>query len=183
VGSGREPARLSVEHDAYRWICGGVSVNYHALNDFRAGNAELMDELLTDNVAALAAAGAITLARVAQDGMRVRADAGALSFRRQASLQEHLSQARALVQTIKRQVQTDPGQAQRRAQAARLRAARILLFDEATSHLDRETSELLAQTINRLRSGHTILFIAHHVPAGLRVDRELVTGAEATKIR
>src|SRR2546426_679995 len=56
VGSGREVARLSLEHDAYRWICGGVSVNYHALNDFRAGNEVLMDELLTDNVAEVAAA-------------------------------------------------------------------------------------------------------------------------------
>jgi transposase len=123
VGSGREVARLSVEHDAYRWICGGVSVNYHALNDFRSDNEALMDELLTDNVAALAAAGAISLERVAQDGMRVRADAGAASFRRQASLDEHLSQASELVQTIKTQAQTDPGQAKRRAQAAKLRAA------------------------------------------------------------
>ena len=66
VGSGREVTRLSQEHDAYRWICAGVSVNYHAINDFRAGNVTLMDELLTDNVAALAAAGAISLERVAQ---------------------------------------------------------------------------------------------------------------------
>lgn len=123
VGSGREVARLALEHDAYRWICGGVSVNYHAINDFRAGNEALMDELLTDNVAALAAVGAIGLERVAQDGMRVRADAGAASFRRQASLEEHLSQARELVQTIKTQAQADPGQAKRQAQAARLRAA------------------------------------------------------------
>ncbi len=123
VGSGREVARLSLEHDAYRWICGGVSVNYHALNDFRAGNEALMDELLTDNVTALAAVGAITLGRVAQDGMRVRAAAGAASFRRQASLDEHLSQARERVQTIKTQAQADPGQAQRQAQAARRRAA------------------------------------------------------------
>ena len=123
VGSGREVARLSQEHDAYRWICGGVSVNYHALNDFRAGNEALMDELLTDNVAALAAAGAISLERVAQDGMRVRADAGAASFRRQASLQQHLSEAGELVQTTKKQAQVDPGQAQRKAQAAKLRAA------------------------------------------------------------
>ena len=65
-------ARLSLEHDAYRWICGGVSVNYHALNDFRSGNQALMDELLSDNVAALAAVAAISLERVAQDGMRVR---------------------------------------------------------------------------------------------------------------
>ena len=124
VGSGREVARLSLEHDAYRWICGGVSVNYHALNDFRAGNEALMDELLTDNVAALAAVGAISLERVAQDGMRVRADAGAASFRREASLDEHLSQARELVQTIKTQAQADPGLAKRQAQAAKLRAAR-----------------------------------------------------------
>ena len=123
VGSGREVARLSQEHDAYRWICGGVSVNYHALNDFRACNEALMDELLTDNVAALAAAGAISLERVAQDGMRVRADAGAASFRRQASLQEHLSEAGELVRSAKKAAQVDPGQTQRKAQAAKLRAA------------------------------------------------------------
>ena len=123
VGSGREVARLSQEHDAYRWLCGGVSVNYHALNDFRSGNQALMDDLLTDNVAALAAAGAISLERVAQDGMRVRADAGAASFRRQPSLQEHLSEARELVRTLKAQAERDPGQAKRREQAARLRAA------------------------------------------------------------
>ena len=123
VGSGREVTRLSREHDAYRWICGGVPVNYHALNDFRSstGNDKVMDELLSDNVAALAAVGAITLERVAQDGMRVRADAGAASFRRQARLEEHQAEARELVQTLKTQAQTDPGQASRRAQAAKRR--------------------------------------------------------------
>jgi hypothetical protein len=100
-----------------------VSVNYHALNDFRSGNAAFMDEVLTNNVAALAAAGAISLERVAQDGMRVRADAGAASFRRQASLQEHLSEASELVQALKKQAHSDPGLAQRKAQAAKLRAA------------------------------------------------------------
>ena len=124
VGSGRELARLTNQHDAYRWICGGVSVNYHALNDFRCANERLMDELLSDNVAALAAVGAISLERVAQDGMRVRADAGAASFRRQGSLEQHLGEARELVQTLKAQGQADPTQANRRAQAAKLRAAR-----------------------------------------------------------
>ena len=108
VGSGREVARLIDAHDAYRWICGGVAVNYHALNDFRSGNDKLMDELLSDNVAALAAVGAVTLERVAQDGMRVRADAGAASFRRQARLEEHQAEARELVQTLKTQEQADP---------------------------------------------------------------------------
>ncbi|OOG53112.1 hypothetical protein B0E49_11555 [Polaromonas sp. C04] len=66
-----------MSRSALQPFAGGVSVNYHALNDFRAGNEALMHELLTDNVAALAAMGAISLDRVAQDGMRVRADAGA----------------------------------------------------------------------------------------------------------
>jgi transposase len=123
VGSGREVARLTREHDAYRWICGGVAVNYHALNDFRAGNDELMDEVLSDNVAALGAVGAITLERVAQDGMRVRADAGAASFRRKPRLAQCQADARELVRTLKTQAQADPGQASRRAQAAQLRAA------------------------------------------------------------
>lgn len=123
VGSGREVTRLACEHDAYRWICGGVSVNYHALNDFRSGNEALMDEVLTANVAALAAAGAISLERVAQDGMRVRADAGAASFRRQASLEQHLAEAGELVKDIKQRALSDPAAASRRAQAARQRAA------------------------------------------------------------
>jgi hypothetical protein len=104
-----------------------VPVNYHALNDFRSGGGlgcdKALDEVLSDNVAALAAVGAITLERVAQDGMRVRADAGAASFRRQARLEEHQAEARELVQTLKAQAQADPGAASRRAQAARLRAA------------------------------------------------------------
>ena len=123
VGSGREVARLAREHDAYRWICGGVAVNYHALNDFRSANDALMDEVLSDNVAALAAAGAIVLERVAQDGMRVRADAGAASFRRQSSLKQHQDEASELVRTLKAQAKANPGLAQRRARAARLRAA------------------------------------------------------------
>jgi len=148
VGSGREVTRLTQEHDAYRWICGGVSVNYHVLNDFRSGSDKLMDELLTDNVAALAAVGAIKLERVAQDGMRVRASAGAASFRRQASLQEHLGQAQELVQELKKQAQEDPGQAKRQAQAAKLRAA-----EEREQRIAQALEQLPAVAAAKRRNG------------------------------
>jgi len=39
VGSARALARLCDAHDAYRWICGGVGVNYHTLADFRVGQS------------------------------------------------------------------------------------------------------------------------------------------------
>lgn len=83
-------------------------MNYHALNEFRAANEVLMDELLTDNVAALAAVGAIRLERVAQDGMRVQAAAGVASFRWRASLEEHLSQASELVRSRPRRRSYEP---------------------------------------------------------------------------
>ncbi len=123
VGSGREIARLSCTHDAYRWICGGVGVNYHALNDFRAENERWFDALLSKNVAALAAIKVITLERVAHDGVRVRANAGAASFRRRERLNKQLTLAQELVQALKEQGRADPGAASRRAQAARERAA------------------------------------------------------------
>jgi transposase len=124
VGSARAIARLTVEHDAYRWICGGVQVNYHTVADFRSVNGEFLDELLSDNLAALMAAGVVKLEAVAQDGMRVRASAGAGSFRREDKLQGYLEAARQRVEALKQQVDEDPGGERRRSQAAKQRAAK-----------------------------------------------------------
>jgi transposase/vacuolar-type H+-ATPase subunit H len=124
VGSARALERLCNSHDAYRWLCGGVSVNYHGLADFRSGHGELLDQLLTHNIATLSAAGVIELAEVVQDGVRVRAGAGASSFRRQQSLHKHLKKARRLVEHLKREVDEDPDASNRRIKAAHERAAR-----------------------------------------------------------
>lgn len=123
VGSARAIARLTVEHDAYRWICGGVQVNYHTVADFRSLHGAFLDALLSDNVAALMAAGVVKLKAVAQDGMRVRASAGAGSFRREAKLLDYLEAARQRVEALKQQVDEDPGGERRRSQAAKQRAA------------------------------------------------------------
>jgi transposase len=80
VGSARALERLSGEHHAYRWICGGVAVNCHTLADFRVAHAQFLGDLLTRGVAALMLNGTVTLNRVAQDGVRVRAGAGSGSF-------------------------------------------------------------------------------------------------------
>jgi transposase len=124
VGSAREVSRLVLAHDAYRWISGGVQVNYHALSDFRVAHGQALDELLSTSLAALLAAGAVKLERVAQDGVRVRASAGAASFRRRGSLEQCLRQASERVAALKAQIDADPGQDSRRAQAARERAER-----------------------------------------------------------
>jgi transposase len=124
IGSARELDRLCREHDAFRWIAGDVSVNYHTLSDFRTDHVELLDDLLTQSVAAMMAEGLVDLNRVAQDGMRVRASAGAASFRRRPTLEEALAQAQEQVDALRQEVEDDPAATDRRRKAAQQRAAR-----------------------------------------------------------
>jgi transposase len=128
VGSARELDRLCREHLAYQWLCGGVGVNYHTLADFRSQQEEFLDQLLTRNVAALLESGLVEMQRVAQDGVRVRAAAGASSFRRRDTLQRHLAEAEEQVRRLKELARDPEAGGRRRAaqeRAARERAERI----------------------------------------------------------
>ena len=124
IGSARALARLCESHDAYRWLCGGVRVNYHGLADFRTADPDLLDRLLTENVATLSAAGAINLDEVVQDGVRVRASAGAASFRRSKTLHKELKKAQRRIAQLRQEVNCDPDASNSRIQAAGERAAR-----------------------------------------------------------
>lgn len=124
VGSARALARLCESHDVYRWLCGGVSVNYHGLADFRTAHPELLERLLSENVASLSVAGVIDLDEVAQDGLRVRASAGTTSFRRKKKLHKELRKAQRLVQRLRDETSDDPQASNRRIMAAKERAAR-----------------------------------------------------------
>lgn len=130
VGSAREVDRLCRYHAAYRWICGGVSMNYHTLADFRTRHVELLDRLLTESVASLMAEGLVTLDRVAQDGMKVRASAGAASFRRQPTLEEALAEAEEQVTRLREEMESNPAAHKSRHEAARQRAA-----EERAAHI------------------------------------------------
>jgi transposase len=124
IGSARELARLCEECLPYRWLCGGVSVNYHLLSDFRSQGGEKWDELLTNIVATLMDADLVKMDRVAQDGMKVRASAGTSSFRRRGRLEEFLEEARQQVEALKQLAEEDGAELTRRQRAARERAAR-----------------------------------------------------------
>ena len=123
VGSAREIERLCASEHAYRWLCGGVGVNHHALSDFRTAHEALLDRLLTDSVTALASDGLITLERLAQDGVKVRASAGAASFRRRGRLESLRAEAGARVRRLKAELDGAAAASQRRKLQARERAA------------------------------------------------------------
>lgn len=125
VGSARRLAELCQYHDAYRWLCGGVSVNYHTLSDFRTRAGHGLDELLTQTLGVLLHQQLLTLRRVVQDGTKIAAPVSRNSARRRATLEECLRQARAQLQAVRSAAAIGEQSAQpRRRQAAQERAAR-----------------------------------------------------------
>lgn len=148
IGSARALARLCEEHDAYRWLCGGVGVNHHTLADFRVDHEDVLHDLLTASVATLIADGLVSMDRVAQDGMRVRASAGAASFRRRDALDAALRDAEQQVRTLRAELDDDPAATSRRVAAARQRAAR-----ERAEQVRRAIGQLPAVEAARKRSG------------------------------
>jgi len=116
VGSSRKVAHLCQYHLAYQWICGGVPINYHSLSDFRNVATDLLKGLLKQSVERLMVAGVVQIKQVSQDGMKVRAAAGASSFRTRSKLEQL---ARQQVETLAREIEDDGGASDTRDQRER----------------------------------------------------------------
>lgn len=124
VGSARALERLCETHIAYRWLCGGVPVNYHGLSDFRTAHGEVLDSILTQGVAGMMAAGLVTLDEVAVDGTKVRARASRRSFRNAGGLERYERLARQRLDRLRAELDGDTGASERRRRAAQDRAER-----------------------------------------------------------
>ena len=133
VGSARLLDRLCTSESAYRWLCGGVGVNYHTLSDFRSEAGPVLDDLLSRSVTGLIVSGLVDVQAVAVDGLRVRASAGSGSFRTGERLQELHAAAKEAVERLRAEVEEDPGSAERRTKARRQAAAedRLRRLEEA----------------------------------------------------
>jgi transposase len=136
IGSAREVERLEELHHAYQWICGGVHVNHHTLSDFRVGHRDALDDLFAQILGVLTHQGLVALKRVAQDGMRVRASAGAASFRREKSLKECLQEAQEQVKETALEAEAgEEGSARRKAAQTRAALERQERVERALAEL------------------------------------------------
>lgn len=170
VGSARQLAELCQIHHAYQWLCGGVSINHHSLSDFRVGHEKALDDLFSQVLASLLDKGLVSVQRICQDGTRVRACAGASSFRRRPRLEEYLVQARQHVQALKSQMD-DPAVSARQ-QASRRRAA-----DERLARIEQAIAQLPA-----LEAAHEQA-ARGNARAAKRQVRVSTTDAEARRMR
>jgi len=194
VGSAREVNRLCREHIVYHWICGGVSMNYHTLSDFRTQHVEFLDRLLTESAASLMSEGLVTLDRVAQDGMKVRASAGAASFRRQPTLEEALAAAEEQVAQLKQELEADPAASKTRQQAARQRAAeeraeriraaleQLPKIAEGKKAKDRPNARASTTDVDArvMKMGDGGFRPAFNVQLATATDSQIITGVEVT---
>ena len=138
IGSARELARRCEDSAAFRWLCGGVSVNHRLLSDFRTDHGEALDELFTQVIASLVDKDVVQVSRVSQDGVRVRVSAGASSFRREERLQELLAKAKEHVAELHRQVDSP----EYVALSARKKAVRRRMAAEKQQRLEQAIAQL-----------------------------------------
>lgn len=119
VSSAREIARRCEYHPAYQWLTGMEVVNYHTLADFRVQHQQALDRLFIEVLGVLSHQGLITLKRVMHDGTKIKASAADKTFRRKATLEQHLKEAQKQVEAMgdprSEQLSQRVAQARRRA--------------------------------------------------------------------
>ena len=124
ISSARKLAELCYRDDVYKWLRGGVDLNYHTLADFRTHHAEWLEQQIVTTVAVMRKEGLINLKVVGQDGMRVRASAGSGSFKKEEKLEEFLEEAQQQWNRLQEEFENGSSELSARQQAARERAAR-----------------------------------------------------------
>lgn len=124
VYSARHINRLCNEHHAYIWLCGGVSMNYHSISDFRTSGADKFRTLLQESVAIIWKSGVWQPETVAQDGTKVKANAGSGLFKKDATLSDYLEEANQLITKLEKELAENPGAFSAREKAAKQRAAK-----------------------------------------------------------
>src|SRR5260370_4167588 len=108
VGSARELDRLTSQDLAYRWVACGVPINYHGLADFRVAHADVLDDLLTETLAAFMAERLVDADEIVVDGTKIRDSPGKMSYKRALLLDEAEAAAKARVAPLKAEVHADP---------------------------------------------------------------------------
>jgi hypothetical protein len=146
IASARELNKRCYDCDPYKWIRGGVDVNYHTLSDFRTDHGDWLKEQVVTNIATMRAEGLVGLDTIGQDGMRVRANAGSDSFKSAGRLDQLLEEAEEQWDRLQGEFEQET-ELSARQQAAQERAARERL--ERLKQAQQEVKQVAEQREKR----------------------------------
>lgn len=108
IGSARLLEKLCQRDCAYRWICGGLTINYHTLSDFRSENGDKLDKLLTDIITSLVASKVMKLNTLIIDGTKIPANASRNSFKRKQKLTDLSNSIGERVKKLRAELKQNP---------------------------------------------------------------------------
>lgn len=138
VGSAREIARRIEGDTAFRWLVGDQRVGHAKLSEFLVGHRAALEKAFADVIGTLMGRGLLRLDLVAMDGTRVRASAGAASFRREVTLEACREQAELHVKAVLSEAD-DPTVSER---LKRLREAKAREYEERVNEAIASLHEL-----------------------------------------
>jgi transposase len=194
ITSAREIERLMQWEPGLQWLSGLQTVNAHTLSDFRVEHKAALDELFAQLLALLEGEGLVNLEEVMHDGTKIRAQAGADSFRREKTLRERLAEARAAVKQLgDPQAETT---AKDRRQAAQERAARervkrlesameelAVLQAEKTTKGDKDEARvsLSEPEARRMKHGDNAIAPSYNAQITTEAEHKIIVGVHASQ--
>lgn len=136
VTSARELSRMIETDRGCQWLTALETINHHTLSDFRVDHQSALEKMFVEVVGLMSAENLIEMKRVAQDGTKIRANAGTDTFRREERIRQHLQLAQQQIEELNKQEQEEISE---RVAAARLRG-------------QRETNARLQQALEELKN-------------------------------
>lgn len=203
IASARHIARLCKEHHAFIWLCGGVSINYHTLSDYRSKNSEGFLKLLQESIAIMWKSGVFSPDEVAQDGTRVKANAGFSQYRTEQTLDRYLEEAKKHIKNLEDELSNDPTILSRREKSAKERVSKERISrvqkarDELKVHkkqkmisakknhhkltqedIDKMRCSITDPECRKMKMGDGGFRLAYNVQFGTSVDKNVILGVD-----
>jgi transposase len=200
--SARKLEELCGNHDVYKWICGGISVNRTSLAEFRSQNPRKFDELLTSCLAVMVKFGLINDADFSQDGTKIKANAGYNSFHREDTLKKTEAKLMDYISQLKIERKKNPSVYEKRKMAEavekqnRVRAAlrnleetRCLRINNGIKNSDKPTEDELLKVrasitdpdVRKMKMGDGGFRLAYNVQFATGLDSRVIYGVHVVQ--
>jgi transposase len=194
ISSARKIEEMMPWEPGMQWLSGLETVNAHTLADFRVEHKAALDELFAQLLAVLEEGGLLDLSQVMHDGTKIRAQAGADSYRRDKRVRERLAEARRAVKEMgnphaESASKTRKQAAQDRAVKERLQRMEAALAEieaqqaEKSTEADKETVRvsLSEPEARRMKHGDNAIAPSYNAQITTESQNKFIVGAHLSQ--